>query len=241
MRNMSSFAAILGLTLIFVVGVQEDAEAQRRGGRSRTGTYQRTNSQGQTRSGTWSQNRQRERGKNYRKANSETQVNTERGTWKRERNNSVERTGEGSYDRSWERTTTSPNGTSRTWEGQGSGTVERTEGGSTRTYQGTATSPKGNEYGVDKVTTRTKTDSGWEKSTTKTVTDSDGNVVGSGERNSVGTQGEGVTTTGSWTNENQGTRSRQARWQYIDGRWVRSGENSDGGSSTTTITTDDEE
>ena len=261
MRQFSKASVVFGLALVLLVGVQEDAEAQRRGGRSRSGSYQRTNARGQAKSGTWSTKRQTERGQNYRNTNRQTDVNTERGTWKRERNNRVERTGENTYDRSWDQTTTSPNGRERTWKGEGSGTVERTDNGHTRTYEGTVTTPRGQEHNVDKVTTRTKTDTGWEKSTTKTVTDSQGNVIGSGERNSVGTKGEGVTTDGTWTNErngntttyngssqktdegwernreysnSNGTRNRQVRWQYVDGQWVRTGTGSDGGSSVVT-------
>lgn len=242
---------IVGLSAALLVGAYGEAEAQRRGGRSRggtqqrtrTGTFQRTNANGQSRNGTWMRQRQTEAGQGYRNRSTNTTVNNDKGTWNNSRNNSVERTGDNTYQRSWDSTTTGPNGQSRTWKGEGTGTVDRNGDTTTRTYQGTATSPKGNEYGVDKTTTRTKTDDGWEKNTTKTVTDSSGNVVGTGDRNSTGVKGEGVTTTGSWTNEKNGSThnySNHARWQYVDGQWVRTGENSRGGSSTVTVDENEE-
>ena len=259
MNQFFKITMICGLVAVMLFSVQEQAEAQRRGGRSRSGNYQRTNARGQSPNGTWQGHRNWERGKGYRKSQAGQQAETPRGTFSRQRNSSTERTGDNTYNRRWDTTKTGPNGNSRTWKGEGSGTVERTDNGYTNSYQGTATSPRGQEYGVDKTTTRSKTDDGWQKSTDRTVTDSNGNVIGTGSSTSTGAKGEGVTTDGSWTHQKSGrttdyngstyrtddglqrdqsisspnnTYSRSRRWRYVDGQWVRYSENTRGGSST---------
>ncbi len=232
--NHGSFVIILSLVLVF--GSHLEAQAQRRGGGQRSGTYQRTNARGKSSQGTWQSTRQTERGDGYRANQRNTQVNTERGAVNRERNSRTERTGEQTYQRQWDQTTTGPNGNSRTWSGEGTGSVERTENGATRDYQGTVTTPKGQEYGVDKTATTTKTDDGWERSQSKTVTDSNGNVVGTGQSHSNGGQGQGVETTGSWSNQNRAyDYNRNVRWRYVNGQWVRAEEDSRGGSSEITV------
>jgi hypothetical protein len=258
--NRSFFLFLLSLVL--VLGSHLEAQAQRRGGGQRSGTYQRTNASGKSSQGTWQSTRQTERGRGYRDHQRNSNLNTERGTINRERNSRTERTGEQTYQRQWNQTTTGPNGDSRTWSGEGSGSVQRAENGATRDYQGTVTTPKGQEYGVDKSATTTKTDDGWERSQSKTVTDSNGNVVGTGQSHTSGGQGQGIETTGSWTNHNrdqttdyhgttirsedgpyserewsnqQGRYSRDVRWRYVNGQWVREQEDSRGGSSEITV------
>ena len=68
MNQFFKITMICGLVAVMLFSVQEQAEAQRRGGRSRSGNYQRTNARGQSTNGTWQGHRNWERGKGYRKS-----------------------------------------------------------------------------------------------------------------------------------------------------------------------------
>lgn len=267
MRQITKYFTVFGLAALLVLSQSDASMAQRKGGRSRSGTVNRTNRSGQTHTGNWQGHRSWEKGKGYRSSQGNTSVTTDRGTWNNQRQNNVTRTGDNTYDRNWNSTTTGPNGNSRTWQGQGSGQVQRTDNGYTKTYEGTATGPKGQEYNIDKTATGTKTDDGWQRSNSTTVTDSQGNpvgtsqhnsttshgedggwqrnadttvtngagnVVGSGQHTTTGGQGQGTETNGSWTGRNGHTTDYNSKWEYVDGQWVRTGTNSNGGSSTVT-------
>jgi hypothetical protein len=222
----------LGLALMLVC--QDEAEAQRRAGgsRVRTGTVVRSGPKG-TSNGTFRTQVQNDRADRTRTVIRDGQATTPRGERGVQSSNTIQGTGQGSYDREWSRTTTDPNGKSRTWTGEGSGNVDRTENGLTRTYEGTTTAPNGQEYTVNKTAETVKTETGFERDATRTVTDSSGNVIGTGESHTTGVRGEGTTTTGSWTGR-QGTSTYQGQSQRgedgVDHTWMLTGPNGRTGS-----------
>ena len=200
------------------------------------------------------------------------------------RTTDVNRTGKNTYSKETQQTVTGPNGQQRSWEAQGTGTVQKTETGAQKTYQGTITNSKGNTTDVNRTTDVTKNgdgsvtrdtnatytnDNGQSKTVDRTSTSTknadgtvtteresthtngQGEVLGTGQSTTVRTPGEGSETTGSYTNsqgnswnyEGQNTRTEPgtvehsqtvtnptgqqrtstgtARWQYVDGKWVR--------------------
>lgn len=210
-----------------------EAQAQRRGGgggRARTGAVTRTGPKG-TSTGTFRTGIQNDRASGTRTVNREGQATTPRGNVNTQSTNRLERTGTNTYDRDWSHSTTGPNGQTRTATGEGSGTVQKTDGGVTKTYQGTATTQNGQTYNVSKTAETTKTETGFERDATRTVTDSDGNVVGSGDSHTTGVKGEGTTTTGSWTGP-AGTSTYDGQSQRdgdtVNHTWMTTGP--DGGS-----------
>lgn len=204
-----------------------------------------------------------------------------------QRQNSTQRTGPNTWQRNGQQTVTNPNGASRTRQSSGTGSVNRTDNGYQKTYNGTWTNSRGNTttvnrnqdvqrnpdgsitrdgdatytnqngktLNVDSSSTSTKNADGtWTTDRDATVTNGQGQTLGTGQSTTTRTPGEGTQTTGSYQNqqggtwqydgsttrvapgqvEYEGTRTNPqgtsrtttgtARWQYINGRWVRMGE-----------------
>lgn len=202
-----------------------------------------------------------------------------------ERTNLLNRTGKNSWSRDTQQSVTGPNGQTRSWQAQGNGSVQKTENGHQKTYEGTITNNKGNTtdvnrttdvtknadgsvtrqteatytneqtgktHEVDRTSTTTKNEGGGTTTTrSSTLQDGNGNVMGTGQSTTVHTPGEGYESNGSYTNS-QGktwqyegeshrtepgtwehsqtttnpegkTRSSTAtaKWQYVDGKWVK--------------------
>ena len=230
MKTRKSLTAIC-LSLALLASLHVDAEAQRRGGggggnRNRTGTVNRTGPKGSS-TGTFRTQVQPDRANKTRTVKRNGEVSTPKGDRTVQGQSTTERTGENTYDRDWSRTTTDSQGQSRTRTGEGSGTVEKTDSGFTRTYQGTTTTPNGQQYNVSKTAETVKTDSGLERDTTRTVTDSAGNVVGTGQSHTDGVKGQGTTTTGSWTGSAGQTSTYEGQTQRgedgLDRTWMTTG------------------
>ena len=259
LRKLTGFI----LACALVGGASEPALARGRAGGARTGSFGRqgsyTGAQGRTSSaqgqGTWS------RGQGMRSRNYEgTRTGPGGQTQQVERNQNATRTGQNSWHRDGGQTVTGANGQTRTRTSSGDGTIQKTENGYTKSYDGTVTTNKGQVINVDRGVDVTKNADGTvSKDRSVDYTNSEGASLGSGQSSSLRTPGQGTTTTGSYTNGRgnsstyegsstpsgdhgvnhqqtwtgaQGqTRSSagQARWQYVDGRWVRSYE---GGATT---------
>jgi hypothetical protein len=215
-----------------------------------------------------------------------TRTGTQGNTSTVERTTNVNKTGKGTYTRDTQQTVTGPGGQQRSWEAQGSGTVQKTESGFQKTYQGTVTNDKGyttdvqrttdvtknadgsvtrdtdatytKENGqsrsVDRNSTSTRNDDGTITTERDSIhTNGQGEILGTGESTTVRTPGQESQSNGSYTNsqgktwnyEGQNTRTEPgtvqhsqtitqpngqqrtstgtARWQWVDGKWVRMG------------------
>ncbi len=164
--------------------------------------------------------------------------------------------GDGTYNKEGSRSVTGPNGETRTGTTSGSGSVTKTENGVSKTYNGTLTNGQGQSYDVNRQADYSRNGDGTgSRNGSHSLTDSDGNVVRSGNSSTLYTPGQGTETTGSRTNS-QGTRyyegsnqrtedgrvyngavtngqgetlqERNVRWQYVDGRWVKTAEGGNG-------------
>lgn len=239
--NARKSLTALGLVLALLISSQGEAQAQRRGGgsRARTGTVTRTGAKG-TSTGTVRTGVQNNRSTGTRTVNREGQASTPRGQVNGQGTSTIQRTGTNTYDRDWTHTTTGPNGQTRTATGQGSGTVQKTDTGVSKTYQGTTTAPNGQTYNVSKNAETTRTETGFERDASRTVTDSEGNVVGSGESHTTGVKGEGTTTTGTWTGP-AGSSTYEGQSQRdgdtVNHTWMTTGPNGNtrNGESTWTV------
>ncbi len=229
---------------------------QRQGTRTRTNADGQARTRSQQGQGTWQRNSEggsrtyngTVTGANGREGQVERNSNWNRTENGRERNwehtttapNGQERTvegtsttthnGDGTYDRDSSRTVTGPNGESRTSTASGSGTVNRTEDGVTRSYQGTQTNSNGDVFDVNRDGQWTRNGDGTvTESRSHQVTDSQGQMVRSGESTGTWTQGQGGERNSTYSNRH-GSGNRNARWVYQDGRWVRQvqGQNANG-------------
>jgi hypothetical protein len=123
------------------------------------------------------------------------------------RESNFSKTGEGTYERSGSQTVTGADGSERTRSHEGSGTVEKTDTGYTKSYDGTRTNPNGETVNVNKTKEVNKTEEGVTIDRTHTVTDDSGQTLRDGSSTTVKNQ-DGVNTTfeGSRTNKD-GTNS----------------------------------
>lgn len=169
----------------------EEANARPRGG-SRQGTVTRQRQPGQAQR-TYQGTRTGAQGKT-------SQVN---------RNNTTQRTGPNTFSREGQQTVTGPNGQQRTQQSQGTGSVQRTENGYSKTYDGTITNDRGKTVDVNRTTDVTKNADGTKsRDSTGTYTNSQGQVIGTGQSNSTYTPGQGTETSKSYTN------SQDKTWNY---------------------------
>ncbi len=256
--------AISGLLLVAALAGTLTEIAEARGGRAgggraraNSGSFQRqgtrTGAQGNTSThagqGTWSRGNG-----SYARNYDGTRTGPNGQSQQVNRNQNVTKTGDNSYQRDGSHTVTGANGESRTRTTSGQGTVQKTDSGYTKSYDGTITTDKGKVINVDRSTEATRNADGTvSKDRSVEYTDSSGNALGTGQSNSVRTPGQGTTTTGSYTNAKNGntstyqgsttpsgeggyghtstwtgaqgnsrTTNANARWQYIDGKWVKS-------------------
>ena len=133
------------------------AEARGRGGRTgstgRQGSY--TGPRGNT--GTW-------QGTNTTTRSPGTVQNQYQGTRtgangqssQVNRSTTVNQTGSNSWQRNTQQSVTGPNGQTRSWEAQGNGSVNKTENGYQKTYDGTITNSRGNTTDVNHTTDVTR-------------------------------------------------------------------------------------
>ena len=165
-----------------------------------------------------------------------------------ERQTSVQKTGDNSWHRDSSQSVTGADGQTRTRSQSGDTTVQKTDDGFTRSYDGTRTNAQGQTVNVSREVDVSKNADGTvTKDRSSEVTGQDGAVLGTGQSTTTITPGQGSTTTGShtqrdgatrtyegsrtqdssgaWTGERTVTgpegRTSTARWQYLDGRWVK--------------------
>lgn len=260
-KTVFTAIVILSLGVALVAGSLPAQAGPRGGGRggaaraksgsySKSGSYQRTNRNGKTRSatsqgtGTWTRNRG-QRSHQYRgtvTGQNGKSAEVERGT-------TLKRTGGNTYSKESRQTWTGPEGNSRTRSQEGTGEVNRTDDGWNKSYEGTYTTGKGETYNVSKEADHSRNEDG-SRTTERdvTVTNSAGQTVGSGSASTNAVPGQGTTTTGTvtgpsgtrgyegsttpgeggwmhqgtWSNEEgQVVRQGETTWKWVDGRWTK--------------------
>ena len=171
------------------------------GANGRTGTYQGQNSW--TRGNGSAQN-------NYQG----TRTNGKGQTSTVNRQQNVTKTGDNTFHRDGSQTVTGPNGKTRTSTSTGEGSVQKTDNGYTKTYEGTRTNANGKTVEVDKtVNVQKNADGTVTKEREVDYSKPTGEALGTSKSTTTVTPGQGSTTTGTYTNQNgktwtgEGTRT----------------------------------
>lgn len=196
-----------------------------------SGTFQRqgssTGPQGKT--GTYQGQGSWQRGEGtYRRQYDGTRTGPNGQTQQVNREHNVQRTGENTYSRQGSQTVTGSNGESRTRSYEGQGSVQKTDDGYTRNYDGTITNARGQQVNVDRSVDVSKNADGTvTKDRSVDYSHPDGTPLRSGESNTVITPGQGSQTDGSWTNHvkdqtstYQGSRTRTEGGYDQQGTWT---------------------
>jgi len=213
-RNLLN-GVILALALVGMVSEPALARGRGRGGARttapRSGSFDRsggfTNRNGQSGSyqgqGTWTRGQGRA-SRDYEG----TRMGPRGNTQQVQRNENVTRTGNNTWSRDGSQTVTGANGESRTRSHSGEGSVQRTNDGYVRDYDGTITTQNGKTVNVDKQVDVSKNADGTvNKDRSVEYTNAQGEALGSGQSNTVRTPGQGTQTTGSFTNQRNGNTS----------------------------------
>lgn len=217
-RKLISLVA--GLVLIGG-GFSEPALARGRGGarsapaagraQPKSGTFQRqgtaTGSQGKT--GTYQGQGSWQRGEGtYNRQYEGTRTGPNGNTQQVNRQQNVTRTGENTYKREGSQSVTGADGQTRTRSHSGEGSVQKTDDGYTRSYDGTVTNSKGQTVNVDREVDVSKNADGTvTKERSTEVSSPEGTPLRSGESTTVITPGQGSQTSGSHTNHVNGGTS----------------------------------
>ncbi len=124
------------------------------------------------------------------------------------RHENVTKTGQGTWSREGGQTVTGPDGQTRTRSHAGEGSVQKTEDGYTRSYDGTITNSKGKTINVDRdVDVSRNADGTVTKERSVDYSHPDGTLLRSGDSTTLITPGQGAQTTGSRTNHVNGQTS----------------------------------
>ena len=142
-----------------------------------------------------------------------TRTNAKGETSKVNRENSFQKTGDGTYERSGSQTVTGPNGQERTSSYEGSGSVQKTDSGFSKTYEGTRTNAKGETVDVNRSKEVTKSDGSVTVEKSHSVTDSSGQTLHSDSTTTTRSEsGVSKTYEGTHTNKNGDTTTVNRDW-----------------------------
>jgi hypothetical protein len=200
MRNSVLIAVAIAALVCGSVEARPGGGRARAGSNTRSGSVTRPNG----RTGTFQGQNTWTRGQgNAQNSYQGTRTNAKGQSSTVNRQQNVTKTGDNTFHRDGSQTVTGPNGKSRTSTASGDGTVQKTDNGYTKTYEGTRTNANGKTVEVDKtVNVQKNADGTVTRDREVEYSKPTGEALGTSKTSTTHTPGQGSTTTGTYTNQN---------------------------------------